>query len=223
MKKKVEIIPAILVNDFASLQEEVDLVKLGTTRIQVDICDGQFTPQATWPYRKKDNTFEMIVREEEAMPAWESIDYEFDLMVNHPEEVVDDWVSAGASRIVIHAESKGDVIAAIARLQGRVEIGLALNIDTPISMINDKLEINFIQLMGIDHIGFQGQHFDEKVLNKIKEVKMAFPDLPIQIDGGVSLETATELIKAGAERLIVGSAIMDTDNPVVAIEAFRSL
>ncbi|MDD5164960.1 MAG: HisA/HisF-related TIM barrel protein [Candidatus Pacebacteria bacterium] len=223
---KIEIIPAILVDDFEELQDKIELIKLNTKRIQIDICDGQFTPSATWPYRKPDNNFEMLIREDQSLPGWEKIDYEFDLMLNKPEEVVDDWVSVGATRIVLHAESKGDIKAAIEKLQGRVEIGLALNIDTPISMINDAItnnQIQFVQLMGIDHIGFQGQDFDAKVLEKIQEVKKLYPDIPVSIDGGVSLETAQDLIDAGADRLVIGSAILNAESPLNALEEFQSL
>ena len=230
----VEIIPAILVDDFEQLQNDIELIKVGTKRIQIDICDGQFTPNASWPYRKPDNNFEMLVREDQSLPGWETVDYEFDLMVNKPEEVVDDWVLAGASRIVLHIESKGSIKAAVDKLIGRVEIGLASNIDTPITKItelgfkihNGEIEdgsIQFIQLMGIDHIGFQGQEFDVKVIDKIREVREAFPDLDISIDGGVSLETAQELIDAGANRLIVGSAIMNAESPLNALEEFQNL
>ena len=225
-ESSTEIIPAILVDDFEQLQDQIELVKLNTKRVQIDICDGQFTPNATWPYRKPDNNFEMLIREDLALPGWEKIDYEFDLMVNKPENVVDDWVSVGASRIVLHIESKGNVKEAVEKLLGRVEIGIALNIDTPIQMINDAMindQIQFIQLMGIDHIGFQGQAFDAKVIDKIAEVKKVFPDLDISIDGGVSLDNALSLIDAGADRLIVGSAIFEAESPLNALEEFQSL
>jgi ribulose-phosphate 3-epimerase len=230
--KKTEIIPAILVDDFETLQDQIELIKLGTKRIQIDICDGQFVHNATWPYRKPDNNFEMLIREDISMPGWEKIDYEFDLMVNKPEEVVDDWVSVGATRIVLHIESKGNVIEAVKKLAGRVEVGIALNIDTPVGKISAVLgdtsadtsaQFQFIQLMGIDQIGFQGQEFDMKVITKIAEVKKAFPDLPISIDGGVSLENAQDLIEAGADRLIVGSAIFEAESPLNALEEFQSL
>ncbi|MES2315047.1 MAG: hypothetical protein V4524_03895 [Patescibacteria group bacterium] len=219
-----EIIPAILVDDFEELQDKIELIKLNTKRIQIDICDGQFTPSPTWPYRKPDNTFEMLIREDESLPAWDKIDYEFDLMLNKPEEVVDDWVSVGANRIVLHAEAKGDLKLAIEKLQSRVEIGLALNIDTPIASVSEHIpNVQFIQLMGIDHIGFQGQDFDSKVLDKIKEVKKAYPDMPISIDGGVNLDTAQDLINAGADRLVIGSAILNAESPLNALEEFQSL
>jgi ribulose-phosphate 3-epimerase len=231
MSKRTEIIPAILPKDFVELEDRVSEVKGFTKTVQIDVCDGQFTPQASWPYRKRDDTFEKIAHEAEGLPGWKDLDYEIDLMVNKPEEVVEQWVTAGATRIIIHIESKGDVGKALEILKGRVEVGLALNIDTPIERIaqfnNETIQqpvgIQFIQLMGIDHIGFQGQEFDSKVIEKIKEVKKMFPDYPISIDGGVSLDNALRLIESGANRLVVGSAIFESENPLEALQTFKRL
>ncbi|MGC9605628.1 MAG: hypothetical protein ABSF56_02640 [Minisyncoccia bacterium] len=221
---KIEIIPAILPKDFKEIEDKAVMVKGLVKTVQIDICDGHFVPSFTWPYKKHDDSFEKIVHEEEGLPCWQDLDYEFDLMVDSPEKVVDEWVEAGGSRIIVHAESKGNVGKAIDILQDRVEIGLALNEDTPLDAINPYREkINFVQLMGIDKIGFQGQAFDEKVDGRIKEARIKFPGLPISIDGGVSLETAPELVAAGADRLVAGSAIFSSDNVVEALEKFKRL
>ncbi len=222
--KRTEIIPAILPYTFSELADKVELIKGFTKKLQIDVCDGQFVPNATWPYRKRDDMFEKIIHEDEGMPGWESIDYEFDLMANRPEEIVDEWVTAGAARIILHAEAKGDIAAALVKLSGVVEIGLALNIETPLDIVElHKERINFVQLMGIDRIGFQHQVFDDKVLNKIREIKAKYPEMIVSIDGGVSLETAPKLIEAGADRLVVGSAIFDADNPIDALQNFKKL
>lgn len=221
---KIEIIPAILPKDYAELEDKASLVLGSVKTVQVDICDGQFVPNATWPYKKHDNTFDKLVKEEDGLPGWEKLNYEIDLMVNKAEEVVDEWVSAGATRVIVHVEMKGDLAMAITKLKDRAEIGLALNIETAIDVIEPfKDEIQFVQCMGIDHIGFQGQKFDEEVINKIKEIKTRFPFLPISVDGGVSLESAPKLIDAGANRLVVGSAIFDSDNAFDAIANFKRL
>ncbi len=229
MSKRHEIIPAILPLDFAELEEKIGLVKDAVKTVQIDVCDGQFTPQPSWPYRKHDDSFEKIIHEDEGLPGWDKLNFEIDLMANKPEERVEAWVSAGATRIILHIESKGDVGKAIAMLKDRVEVGLALNIDTPISEVgNTKLgivegSVQFIQLMGIDHIGFQGQEFDAKVIDKIKQIKKMCPDYPVSIDGGVSLENAKQLIEAGANRLVIGSAIFGSDNYLEAIANFKRL
>ena len=224
MKNPTEIIPAILPRDFAEIEEKIGLVNGLAKTVQIDVCDGQFTPVASWPYRKRDLDFEKLIHEQEGFPGWEDEDFEIDLMANRPEDLVEDWVSAGASRVVIHVEAKGDIEKALIILAGRVDVGLALNQETPLSAIEKHRErIDFIQLMGIDQIGFQHQPFDSKVLGRIKEVKIQYPDLTISIDGGVSLENARELIAAGADRLVVGSGIFGTDNPTEALEQFKRI
>ena len=230
MNNRPEIIPAILPKDFAELQEKIELIRDFAKTVQIDVCDGQFTSVASWPYRKHDDTFEKIKKEEEGLPGWEKLNFEIDLMANKPEEKVEDWVSAGATRIILHVESKGDVGKAIVMLKDRVEVGLALNIDTPVEEIqNSKFKIqnldgiSAIQLMGIDHIGFQGQKFDAKVIDKIKQIVKMFPGFAISVDGGVSLENAKQLVDAGATRLIVGSAIFEADNYVEAIQRLKGI
>jgi len=224
MSKKIEIIPAILPLTFAELTDKLELIKGLTKTVQIDVCDGQFVPNATWPYRKRDDSFERIMHEEEGLPGWEELDFEFDLMVNQPQEVVEEWIAAGATRLILHAEAKGDLSKAIEVIDGRVEVGLALNIETSLDVIAKHREgIQFVQLMGIDHVGFQHQAFDNKVDGKIKELRMKLPGLPISIDGGVSLETAPELIAAGADRLVIGSAIFNADNIFEVIERFKRL
>lgn len=221
---KIEIIPAILPKDFAEVTEKIELIKGFSKQVQIDICDGQFVQNATWPYRKHDDNFDRILREEEGLPGWEELSYEFDLMVNRPEEIVDEWVKAGASRLILHAEAKGDLAAAIIRLSGVVEIGLAFDIESPLELLElHKDRIQFVQCMGIDNVGFQHQSFDDKVIGKVKLIKERYPDMAISVDGGVSLETAPKLIEAGADRLVVGSAIFNNDNPLDALQKFKSL
>ena len=222
---RTEIIPAILPRDFAEITEKIELIKGFVKTVQVDICDGHFVPSFTWPYKKHDDTFDQMLHEQEGLPAWKELDYEFDLMVDHPEEKVEPWVTVGALRVIIHAEAKGDVVAAVNKLAGRVEVGLAFNIQTPVEIPAGIAEdsINSIQLMGIDRVGYQGQAFDEKVIEKIRQAHKKYPNIPISVDGAVSLETAPLLIEAGASRLIIGSAIFESDNPIDAIAKFKSL
>jgi ribulose-phosphate 3-epimerase len=221
----MEIIPAILPKDFNEVEEKTALLVGLAPTVQIDICDGKFVPSTTWPYKKHDENFDAIIREDRGMPNWEELDYEFDLMIKNPsEDEARQWLSAGAKRIVLHAESSEDLHPCMKVLNGLVEIGLALNIHTPVNII-EKIEshkdhISYIQLMGIDKIGFQGQAFDEKVVQRIKEVKEKYPQMIVQIDGGVNLETAAILKKAGADRLVAGSVLFASDN---IVDTYREL
>ncbi|MBU6427000.1 hypothetical protein KGQ27_02050 [Patescibacteria group bacterium] len=228
MPKEIEIIPAILPQDYDEIADKVSRVSGLTKTVQVDVCDGHFVPSFSWPYKGDHGEFEKLAREEEGLPDWEKINYEFDLMVDRPEEVVDGWVGAGAARIVLHAEAKGDLGKAIEMLNGLVEVGMALNIDTPISAVGDPKfkvkegSLQFIQLMGIDRVGFQGQEFDARAIDKIKEIKKMCPDYPVSVDGGVSLENARRLIDAGADRLVIGSAIFESGDVMKVMRELRS-
>ncbi len=224
MNKKIEIIPAILPKDFNELQEKIELVKGFVKTVQIDVCDGQFVPSASWPYKKHDDAFDALLHESQGLPGWETLDFEIDLMANKPEERVQQWVQAGAVRIILHAEVRGDLEKAVADLQGQLEVGLAINIETPIEVIEPyEDQIQFVQCMGIDQIGFQAQAFDDKVIEKIKAIKAAYPELPISVDGGVSETTMGSLIEAGADRLVIGSAIFNSDNAIDAVQKFKVL
>ncbi|MEK9182108.1 MAG: hypothetical protein AAB781_00790 [Patescibacteria group bacterium] len=238
-----EIIPAILPEDIDDLREKLSLVSGIAPLAQIDVCDGKFTPTKTWPYKKGvDETFLRIVGQEEGFPFWDSIDFEADLMVKHPENIIDDWISAGAKRIVIHIESTPDPLSLFRKIRQEygssseasygVEIGAALNIETPNEEIYDILSevddggaptIDFVQFMGIENIGYQGEPFDERVLEKIRDLREMYPNTIISVDGGVSLENAAELIEAGANRLVSGSAIFESGDIAEAIETFQNL
>jgi ribulose-phosphate 3-epimerase len=220
----MEIIPAILPKDFAELTEKIEMVKGIAPLVQIDICDGKFVPQPGWPYKKKDNNFEAILAEDKGMPHWEEIDFEADLMIADPELEVEHWVTAGAKRIVVHIESTKNMDRIIGELQGLVEIGIAIGLDTPVDDIAPFVhDIDFIQCMGIARIGFQGQPHDARVLEKVRELKMRFPERLVSVDGGVSLENASALRDAGADRLIVGSALFESDNIVQALQEFEAI
>lgn len=217
-------IPAIIPKDFTELEEKIELVKGVVPLVQVDVMDGRYTPQASWPYKKQDENFAAIIDESRGMPFWEEVDFEVDLMVNEPEKIIEDWVRAGATRIIVHFDSTNELPLIIDTLKNIVEIGVALGIHTDISKIAPFISsIDFIQCMGIERIGFQGQPFDERVLEKIADLRAHYPDLPISVDGGVSIETAPRLVDAGATRLVAGSAVYKSENHVEAIHTLQNM
>jgi ribulose-phosphate 3-epimerase len=104
-----------------------------------------------------------------------------------------------------------------------VQLGLALNPDTPLDAILPYMEkIDFVQCMGIAKIGYQGQPFDDRVLERVNTIRIKYPNMPISIDGGVNHETAGLLKHAGATRLVAGSAIFGAEDIAAAIEELKS-
>jgi ribulose-phosphate 3-epimerase len=236
-----DIIPAIIPESFEDLQEKMSLVNGLTHLVQIDVCDGKFVPSKCWPYvGDHEGAFRSITEEEQGFPFWESLDFEVDLMVAQPERVVEDWIRAGAKRLVIHLESSKNIKDLIKDLREKygwygdsplvVEIGLAVNMNTPNEEIFEYLDpntdgrslVDFVQFMGIREIGFQGQLFDERVLAKIRELRHMYPDTIISVDGGVTLENAHDIVEAGVNRLISGSAIYESGDIKEVIENMRN-
>ncbi len=223
-----QIIPAIMPKDYADLEEAMSLFVGVTPFVQLDIMDGKFVPARTWPY-PKDARFDAIVAEDEGMPSWEDIDFEADLMIESPEVWVPRWVSAGALRIIVHVESMRNGEADFAKIresvpEGMIELGLAINTTTSLSALDPYFDrIDFVQCMGIARIGFQGEAFDERVLEKVSAIRAGHPEMPISIDGSVNFDTARRLVDAGATRLVCGSVILKSDNFVDAIAKLEEL
>ncbi|KKP78310.1 MAG: Ribulose-phosphate 3-epimerase [Candidatus Nomurabacteria bacterium GW2011_GWC2_35_35] len=137
----------------------------------------------------------------------------------------------GAKNIIFHLEAVGDLKEFKNFLEGidmyireMMKIGISININTSLEQIFPLINnVDFVQFMGIEKVGFQGQEFNKKVLENIKILKERFPDLVISVDGGVNFETVPLLIEAGAMKLIIGSTIFNTDDIVGTIEEFKNL
>lgn len=220
----VEIIPAIMPKSFDDLTEKMGLFAGVVPLVQLDIMDGNFVPARTWPY-PKDSHFDAIMREDEGMPEWETLDFEADLMIKNPELYVSKWVLAGARRIIVHVEGVSDFAKIREAVPvGMVELGLALNTTTPVSAVEPYLDrVDFVQCMGIARIGFQGEAFDERVLGHLRALRGAHPSLPLSVDGAVNYDTARTLVEAGATRLVSGSAILQSADVSSAVETLRDL
>jgi len=226
---KMEIIPAIMPKDLDNLKSKVSLVLDRVDTVQLDLMDGNFVPEKTFPFFPKDQAvIKNIIAGEVGLPHWDQIDFEFDLMIKNPETYFADFVALGPKRIIFHYESLKDPIDFLSNIdpyiKENIEIGLAFLNDTKLEEIFDLIEqVSFIQVMGIAKIGFQGQPFDERVIERIKTLKNKFPNLIISVDGSVNKETILKLKKVGVDRFVIGSAIFDSISPVEAIEEFNSM
>jgi len=105
-----------------------------------------------------------------------------------------------------------------------IEIGLAISSEIDLEKIKTLINrVDFIQCMGIRKIGFQGQPFEEKIIDKIKEIKRIYPDIKISVDGGVNEKSAPCLIEAGADRLVIGTALDQALDIKSRIREFENL
>lgn len=230
-KQPIEIIPAVLPSSFEEMEALLAPLSTNVRRVQVDMVDGQYAKGKTWPYRDR-STFERVVQEEHGLPFWDKLDFQFDLMVEDPTLELKQFIQAGATELVFHARSN-NVEQALQHIVDMrtdeigsysVRAGVALGAQEQLDTLETfEAQFDFAQVMGVDREGRQGEPFDKKALYLVERIRARYPQLPIQVDGAVSLENARELVAAGATRLVVGHAIVKASDPAAAYKQFVEL
>jgi len=209
MQKKI-LIPAILATTKKELRDKITGIEDYVEFIQIDYMDGKYVP-----YESKftvDDLYHL-----NPVPKQEA-----HLMVQHPEEIMEEWISAGVEKIIIHAEADFDWerIREIYH-DNYIKLYFALNPNTPINKIAPYIkEIDGVTVMGVDP-GQGHQKFQGKVLGKIKKLRQDYPKLNIQVDGGMHLEpknTIRQVLLAGANEIVAGSEIFLSKDPIQRIE-----
>ena len=227
----IKIIPAILPHSYKGIEIPVERILGAVTNVQIDIVDGHFSPSRTWLFNHKDeDKISAIFEQEMGMPYWQELNYELDLMVKEPIQYMDMFISLGPAKITFHLEGL-ETETTLAYFEQMPEIirsaiafGIAIGIDTDPAGIAPYIQyIESIQCMAIKNVGYQGQPFDEGVYEQIQKVKKLYPDKSIAVDGGVSLENAAQLVKAGATELVIGSALFQNTDSRGTIETFQTL
>jgi ribulose-phosphate 3-epimerase len=229
-----EIIPAILEKDFREIKNKLTFLRSRAKCVQFDFCDGIFVQNQTWPFTSggfEDGDFQKIMNEEEGLPFWDEFDFEFDLMVMNAMENFDTYLKFGPKRIIFHLSAQKNLEEFENFLESldmytrdNVQIGLAFKPDDDLKIVARlSHKVDFLQCMGIDKDGFQGEKFDEKVIENIKFLKNNLPGIVISVDGGINLKNIEEILDAGTDRLIIGSAIWKSGDPIGALETFQNL
>ena len=214
----VEIIPSILSADFARLADEIARVERGGARmLHLDVMDGHFVENLTI-----------------GPPVVESIrkatksHLDVHLMIDNPERYVADFVHAGANSVLVHYEAARHLDGAIERIKKEGAMaGVVLNPATPVSVLEDILEVaDYVLLMSVNP-GFGGQQLIPYVLKKVRKLDQMRRErrlqFPIEIDGGVHLDNLAEVVRAGCDWVVTGSAIFHSGDPEATVREMQKI
>lgn len=212
----VKIAPSILSADFSRLGEEIRAVEeAGADLIHVDVMDGHFVPNITIgpPVVKG-------IRKATRLPL------DVHLMITDPSNFVPEFVEAGADILTVHAEACTHLHRTVQQIKGLgIQAGVALNPHLPVDVLEYVLEdLDQILVMSVNP-GFGGQGFIEGVLPKIARlyewIREKRLHTAIEVDGGVKIENVKKVVEAGADILVAGSAIFQTEDYQETIRRFR--
>ncbi|RJX29331.1 MAG: ribulose-phosphate 3-epimerase [Dethiobacter sp.] len=214
----IRVAPSILSADFACLLQEVKRMELaGADWLHLDVMDGRFVPNITMG--------PLIVQ---ALHGRVNLFLDVHLMVQNPEDFLNDFSQAGAQLLTVHAETCTHlhrIVQTIKKLGCKA--GVALNPATPLTFLEYILQdLDLVLIMSVDP-GFGGQDFIPGVLPKIKalaeEKRKRNLFFEIQVDGGINENTAAQAVKAGADILVAGSALFNAPEPEKIIKAIKML
>lgn len=214
----IKIAPSILSAQFLSLGEEIKAAETaGADMLHIDIMDGHFVPNIT--------IGPSIV---EAIRTITSLPLDVHLMIEKPDSYLGDFIKAGADYLTIHYEASIHLHRTVQRIkESGVRAGVSLNPATPVWSLEDILpDIDLVLLMSVNP-GFGGQEFIPQVIDKIKMLKKLIREKgltpSIEIDGGVKLENIPDIIGAGADILVMGSAFFNAEDYAAVVRKFREI
>ena len=201
-ERTVKIAPSILSADFGRLGEQVaEAEQGGADAIHIDIMDGNFVPNITMG--------PMVV---DAIRSWTSLPFDLHMMVDAPDRYIDDFASAGADIITVHAEACTHLHRTVHHIrEAGKKPSVAISPATPVSAIEEVIADLDQALVMTVNPGFGGQAFIESMLGKIGRVRTLVEErgleIDVQVDGGISASTAAKVVSAGANVLVAGSAV----------------
>lgn len=211
----IQVAPSMLAADFLHLEKDVELVNEHADLFHLDVMDGVFVPNISYGFPLVEAIAEKAVKP-----------LDVHLMIVEPEKYVERFVKAGAAMVSFHvnATEKPAEVLKLIRSCG-AKAGLVINPDLPVESMFPYLHLcDYVMLMSV-FAGFGGQKFIEDTYARVRELKAEIErqglEIPIEVDGGVSITNSKALTEAGVEILVAGSAVFKAQSPAEVIAAMR--
>lgn len=212
------IAPSMLSANFLKLEEEIEMINQSEADwFHLDVMDGRFVPNIT---------FGMPIIAQMSKVACKPFDVH--LMIVEPEKYIDAFAKAGADVLTIHYEASPHLHRSLQAIRAAgMKAGVSLNPHTPVSVLEDILpDIDLVLIMSVNP-GFGGQKFIPRALDKIRTLKQMIQEQGtqtlIEIDGGVTLENAGEIVAAGADVLVAGNTVFSASDPAEMIAKLKKV
>ena len=211
----IEILSSILASDLLNVGADVRrMLDNGVDSLHVDIMDAHFVPNLSFGPA-------MVSALKKAFPA---VHQDVHLMMDNPEKYLDDFISAGAGAVTVHAEVPGDVRAMLEKIRAAgIKAGVSIKPGTGVEKIQPLLPLCDLVLVMTVEPGFGGQKFMADMMPKIAALRALGYRGQIMVDGGINADTAAQAVDAGADALVMGTALLRAQDPAAVVRACRAL